>query len=147
MLTPERRVLLIQAQEPSSDFRVWFTPGGGIEPDEDAETCLRREILEETGLIQVNIGPLILRRHHSFKWDNQILSQDEDYYLVPIEQFEPNMQTNPSETELMTFRQYRWWTPHEISLSRDVFAPRLLAEHLESLILNGPGDNPIDVGI
>ena len=147
MLTPERRVLLMQAQEPSSDFRVWFTPGGGIEPGEDAEECLHREIQEETGVIHVNIGPLIWRRHHTFEWGDQMLSQDEDFYLIPIQHFEPNIQANPSAPELMAFRQFKWWTPQGISASQDKFAPRLLAEHLESLILNGPPDNPIEVGI
>ncbi len=42
MLTPEGRVLLMQAEEPSGKYRVWITPGGGIESDEDVEACLRR---------------------------------------------------------------------------------------------------------
>ena len=115
MLTPKKQVLLMQAQEPASGFRVWFTPGGGIEGDEDAETCLRREIQEETGMTHVNIGPLIWRRHHVFEWDNQMLSQNEEFYFVPIDHFEPDMQSNPSKTELMVFRQFKWWTPQEIS--------------------------------
>jgi hypothetical protein len=47
----------------------------------------------------------------------------------------------------MAFRQFRWWTPQEISASQDEFAPRLLAEYPEALILNGPPDSPIEVGI
>ena len=147
MLTPEHRVLLMEVQEPSSGFRIWVTPGGGMEPGEDAETCLRREILEETNLVQVNIGPLIWHRHHTFEWDHQMLSQDEDYYFVPIAPFEPNILRNPSEVEMKAFRQFKWWTPQEISASQDLFVPRLLSEHLESLILDGPPSHPIEVGI
>lgn len=147
MLTPDQRILLMQAQEPVRGFRVWFTPGGGIEPGESAGTCLRRELHEETGLSDVEIGPFIWRRHHTFEWDNQMLSQDEEFYLLPVEQFEPEMERNPSETELMVFRQFEWWTAQEISASDDEFAPRLLAEHLESLIRNGPPERPIDVGV
>ena len=147
MLTPEQRVLLIQAQDPASDFRVWVTPGGGIESNEDAETCLRREILEETGISQVNVGPLIWHYHPTIEWGDQVYSLDEDFYFVPIKQFKPTMQKNPSEKERIAFRQFKWWTAQEISASQDEFTPRLLAEHLESLILNGPPNKPIEVGI
>jgi len=147
MLTPERQVLLMQVQEPSKGFKIWITPGGGIENGEEAEACLRREIQEETGITHLNIGPHIWHRHHIFEWNNQMLNQEEDFYFVPIEHFEPDMQTNPSEIELRDFRQFRWWTLEEISSSQDEFVPRLLAEHLQSLILDGPPANPIEVGV
>ncbi len=147
MLTSQRRVLLMQAQDPASDFKVWFAPGGGMEPGENAEECLRREIHEETGLNDFDIGPLIWSRHLTFEWRNRLISQDEVFYLVNCERFEPTTQANPSETELMDFQQFKWWTTPEISTSEDEFAPRLLAEHLESLILNGPQKSRVDVGI
>ena len=134
MLTSEQQVLLMQVQELSKGFKIWITPGRGVENGEDAETCLHREIQEETGATQIKIGPHIWHRHHIFEWNNQMLSQKEDYYLIPIEHFEPDMQTNPSETELMDFQQFKWWTLEEISTSQDEFAPRLLAEHLQSLL-------------
>ncbi len=103
MLTPEKRVLLMQAQEPSGEFKIWYTPGGGFESDEDAETCLNREIREETGLKHINMGPMIWHRHHKFDWGNDVYDQHEDFYLIPVEQFEPDMRSNPSEIELNSF--------------------------------------------
>ena len=147
MLTSERQVLLMQAQEPSSGFRVWFAPGGGMEPGENAEACLRREIQEETGLNDFDIGPLIWCRHHTFEWRDRLISQDEDFYWVKCKRFEPTILANPSKTELMDFQQFKWWSLREISTSDDEFAPRLLAKHLETLILNGPPKSPVDVGI
>lgn len=147
MLTPEGKILLMQAQEPASDFKVWFAPGGGMEAGESPEECLRREINEETGIVLRDIGPLIWKRHHAYDWNGSKLSQHEDYHLVPIDEFEPDFTTNPSETELMAFRQFRWWTPEEISASADVFAPRQLARHLSDLIEMGPPKITINVGI
>jgi 8-oxo-dGTP pyrophosphatase MutT (NUDIX family) len=147
MLSPERRMLLMQVQEPSSNFTVWFAPGGGAEPNKSPEMCLRREIEEETGTRITNIGPLIWQRHHTFEWDGQMVSQDEDFYYVPIDEFEPDSQTNPSRSELMAFLQFKWWSPDEIAASHDVFAPRLLAEHLRALIEKGIPKAPVDVGI
>jgi 8-oxo-dGTP pyrophosphatase MutT (NUDIX family) len=140
-------MLLMQAQEPASDFVVWFAPGGGIETGENPQSCLRREIEEETGVVLGNIGPLIWQRHHIFEWDGQMLSQDEDFYLVPIDEFEPDWSANPSKPELVAFRQFRWWSPAEIAASQDVFAPRLLAQHLQTLIEHGAPETPVDVGV
>lgn len=147
MLTPTGRMLLMQAQEPASDFTVWFAPGGGIEPNESPADCLRREIHEETGQVIRDIGPLIWHRHHVFDWNGTTISQHEDFHLVPIAEFDPDFTTNPSQSELMAFRQFKWWTPAEIAASDDVFAPRLLAEHLQALIETGRPQTVIDVGI
>ena len=147
MLTPEGRMLLMQAQEPSRDFMIWFAPGGGMEADENPEICLRREIEEETGIVLTDIGPLIWRRHHTFAWNGRILSQDEDFYVVYIDEFEPDFTTNPSESELMSFQRFKWWSPTEIQESSDVFAPRLLAKHLQNLIDLGVPKKPVDVGV
>ena len=35
----------------------WVTPGGGLEEGEGSKAGLRRELLEETGLESVEIGP------------------------------------------------------------------------------------------
>ena len=37
----------------------WTLPGGGIGPDESAEQAMRREVLEETGLIVLDARPLL----------------------------------------------------------------------------------------
>lgn len=137
----------MQAQEPSGSFTLWFAPGGGIELDEDPGACLRREIEEETGIVLGEVGPLICRRHHTFEWDGQILSQDEDFYFVPTNEFEPDPRANPSETEMAAFRQFKRWMAEEISASPYASAPRLLADHLQELIEHGVPDTPVDVGI
>lgn len=111
------------------------------------EDCLRREIEEETGAVLQDIGPLIWQRHHTFDWDGQMLCQNEEFRLVPIDEFDPDFTANPSEVERIAFRQFKWWTPEEISVSRDAFAPRLLAQHLRALIEQGITEAPIDVGV
>ena len=37
----------------------WTLPGGRIEPDESPEQAVRREVLEETGLIVLDARPLL----------------------------------------------------------------------------------------
>ena len=64
-----------------------------------------------------------------------------------VDEFQPVMHNNPAEIELISFRQFRWWTAREISQSNAEFAPRQLSEHLEKLIDSGPPKSPINVGI
>lgn len=43
-------ILLIRYREYETDRTYWLFPGGGIEPGESAEDCVRREMYEETHL-------------------------------------------------------------------------------------------------
>jgi len=52
-----------------------FLPGGGIDAHETHEDCLKREILEETGL-DIEVGAFIGRSHQYFYSQNE-----ETYYL------------------------------------------------------------------
>ena len=45
LLVVEEKILLV-----SDDRSYWYLPGGRIDPGEDLRTCLKREVMEETGL-------------------------------------------------------------------------------------------------
>lgn len=49
--------LLIQQRHYADGRSYWLLPGGGIEADETAETCLQREVREET-----NVSVTVLRQ-------------------------------------------------------------------------------------
>lgn len=54
----EDRVLVIQrARAPWQG--LWSLPGGRLESGEDAETCARRELMEEVGLAVTNLVPVL----------------------------------------------------------------------------------------
>lgn len=57
LVTDDRgRLLLLR----HGDTGRWTLPGGGLEPGESFETCARRELFEETGLIAARLEPLHL---------------------------------------------------------------------------------------
>ncbi len=56
ILEPDGNVVLVEAPAARSPQLGLFLVGGGIEPGEAPEECIRRECLEETGR-QIRVGP------------------------------------------------------------------------------------------
>ncbi len=130
------------------DRVVWATPGGGIEEGETDEQAIRRELEEEAGLVDFDLGPLVwIRTHHvplsGGRWDGQT----ERYYLVHTAPFEPAPKLSWDELRAEGMTAVRWWTPAELEATNAVFAPSRLPFLLRELILHGPPAEPVDVGI
>jgi 8-oxo-dGTP diphosphatase len=51
--------ILVGKRKGSHGGGTWALPGGHLEPGESFETCCKREVLEETGLIIDNISPVV----------------------------------------------------------------------------------------
>ena len=51
--------ILVGKRKGSHGGGTWALPGGHLEPGESFETCCKREVLEETGLMINNIGPVV----------------------------------------------------------------------------------------
>lgn len=147
LLTPANEVLLIKIENPDGSWVGWITPGGGIDAHESEAAALKREIYEELGLKDFNLGPKIWRRFHSFPWKGRLIEQSEVYYLVYCERFEVQPALNPDHTELLDLKEFRWWTLADVASSREQFAPRNLPSLLSDLVKNGPPTQVVDVGI
>ncbi|OGN89078.1 MAG: hypothetical protein A2Z74_03255 [Chloroflexi bacterium RBG_13_46_9] len=59
-------ILLIRHRENESGRSYWILPGGGIEPNETEEDCVRREMKEETNL-DVRVVSLLLNEPNPSK--------------------------------------------------------------------------------
>lgn len=133
LVTPDDRVLLIRTAIPQRPgAHLHLTPGGGIEPGEDAVAALRRELLEETGRAVDGVGPEVWRRTHTYRWADRVVTQAERYFVVRTPPFEPVPQAGiPDREDLVAFR---WWSAAEVAASGEHFVPYRLAALLPPLL-------------
>jgi 8-oxo-dGTP diphosphatase len=147
LLDPDDRILLVRFEFPAAGT-VWATPGGGIEPGESDVAAIRRELLEEAGLVDVEIGAVVWTRLHVVpfiggRWDGQ----RESYRLVRAPRFEPVPRLSWAQLNAEHVFELRWWTLDELVRADATFAPRRLPELLASLLGDGPPPEPLDVGV
>lgn len=73
LLTTEQGVLLLKHERLGPKGHIWGPPGGGVEFGQDATEVLKREFLEETGLI-ILVG--------DFLFTNEYI--DENYHAIEL---------------------------------------------------------------
>jgi len=145
LLTPDQEVLMMRIHEPSRlDFFWWIVPGGGIEPGETVEEALRRELSEEVGLEDFDLGPLVWRRQHTFNWAGKRICQREDYYVVRVSRFEPRM-SDPTEAKVLD--RFQWWRVSELDTATEQLTPLSLSQILMRFLKYGAPQEPLELEV
>jgi 8-oxo-dGTP pyrophosphatase MutT (NUDIX family) len=140
VLDGEDRVLLFEGVDPARPSEAfWFTPGGGIEPDEDPVDAAWRELTEETGMDEgkPGVGELtgpVWVRDVLFDHDGVTYAAREVFFLLHVDPAPEIDVSGFTEQERRTVRRHRWWTRTELAATVDVVYPRQLAE-----LLGDPG--------
>ncbi|MEU6145304.1 NUDIX hydrolase [Streptomyces sp. NPDC047081] len=146
LLDPDDRILLLYGHEPDDPTDDWwFTPGGGVEGDETREEAAVRELAEETGITEFELGPVLWRRQCSFPFAGRRWDQDEWYYLARTAQTSDALPGARGLTELerRSVAGARWWTCAELTRAHETVYPTRLAELLRRLLDEGPPAGPV----
>ncbi|GAB2588884.1 NUDIX hydrolase [Microlunatus antarcticus] len=146
LLNPDGATLLFEDSDPGLvDVRWWVTPGGGIDPGESETEAAVREVREETGFDLdpgVLLGP-VARRHVVHGYSDQVIEQDEAFYLAQVDTFDVDVTGHTAE-EQITFKGWRWWSEEDLRASDEWVWPRELEEIL--LLLDHADRWPVDLG-
>ena len=129
LLDPDDRVLLIRGGDPAAPEAGtwWITPGGGLEPGEDARTAAIREVEEETGHRLADVEGPVLRRSSVFPFDGRLIEQRELYFTARVPAFEPQ-RTGWTELERRALHGTAWWTADDLRSTADTVYPEGLAD-------------------
>jgi TDG/mug DNA glycosylase family protein len=128
LVDPGRRTLLLRWEVAGHVW--WITPGGGIDPGEDDERALRRELYEEIGLSDAEFGPVVWERVNVLPYPPRITRQAERFYLVEVGEIEvaPTIDLAPEGVT-----GHRWWTADELQSTTERFSPPELPALLRGL--------------
>lgn len=146
MLDPADRVLLINARDPfRRDCSGWWeVPGGGIDPGERTEDAVRRELWEEAGIRDAEIGPCVWTQTVQFTFAGLRFDQDEWVHVARCD----GVASRPGgleALEALAFGEQRWWTVDEVLEQRPRTIPYRLAEHLPALVAGELPEPPHDI--
>ena len=101
LLFHEGRLLICQ-RSPDGQFpNQWEFPGGKIEPGEDPQEALRRELQEELGIV-AEIGEEVWRTEHQYPGHPPV-----SLLFFVVRRFE-------GAIENRVFQQVCWVSPHEL---------------------------------
>lgn len=143
LLDPRGRVLLLHGSDPAvPGVTWWITPGGGIERGEDLRTAALRELAEELGPVDVELGPLVAYGTTGFSYQGQDFEQEQWFHLAWSSTTEVGLAVS-GEQEHAQLLGARWWTLAELRATRETVYPAELAGLLERVSTGDPPDPPV----
>jgi double-stranded uracil-DNA glycosylase len=141
----DERTLLVRFDWPNKT--VWALPGGGIDQGESPEKAIVRELAEEVGLREFDLGPCVWVRDHWFTDIPGWGGQSERIYFVRSSAFDPAPEWSADQLAAEGVTALRWWTRTELDAANTLFSPRRLPFLLGDLLQTGAPPEPIDVGV
>jgi 8-oxo-dGTP pyrophosphatase MutT (NUDIX family) len=158
LLDPDNCVLLLAAHDPANPSKGswWEIPGGGIDGGETSAEAAQRELYEETGIGEVEMGPCLWTQHVQYSFAGLRFDQQEEIHVArsPGGVYRP---AGLESIEAAAFEGGRWFTLVELER---VFGaqggagegpparllPPWLPERLPAVLEAGFPTQPVDLG-
>jgi len=151
LLDQENRVLLFKVEDaavsrperPLSPI-FWITPGGGVEDGESGEDAVRRELWEETGIVDFELGSLVAISKPVINLAGKIVQAHDCFYLTRV--IDPVVSLdNLAGWDLDSYRDHRWWTVEELLATDELVFPLGLGSLLARIIAGETLLEPVEL--
>lgn len=148
LFDPAGRILLLRGSDPVARHRRpwWELPGGGIDPGERSEDAALRELREEAGVVDVEIGPCVFTQHARFTFAGIRFDQFERIHIAwcdaPTEGWNPQ---GLESLEVLAFSGQAWWTIDNLLTTTERLLPPGLRIGLPHLDGGNLPSHPIDI--
>ena len=145
LFDPAGRVLMMKGRPPATPDApgVWFTVGGGVKAGESLVEAARREILEETGFSDFELGAVVWYREAvlaNAAGEPRLFK--ESYILARCDGGEPS-RDGWQALERSLVEEIRWWSAEEVRAATDeVFYPEGFADLLAEVAWDRVPDAP-----
>ncbi len=136
LFDPQDRVLLMKGRAFNAPGApaVWFTVGGGVEPGETILEAAARELVEETGFTDAELGAVVWYREallHDARGEPVLFK--ESYVVARCAGGEP-CRDGWQELERAMVDDMRWWSAGEMrAAAHETFYPERFADLLGEL--------------
>ncbi|HEX3699982.1 MAG TPA: NUDIX domain-containing protein [Phenylobacterium sp.] len=147
LFDPQGRILMMKGRLPSAPEGpgAWFTIGGGAEAGETVRQAAAREIREETGLAEFELGPTVWRREGVLRLaGDEAVHFDEHYIVARCPGGEP-VRHGWQADEQALIDDIRWWTQAELAATEEPVFPPGLAGLLPEVLAGRYPDPPLQV--
>jgi len=149
LFDPQGRILLMKGRMPNDPptTSAWHTPGGGLEPGETLVEAALREVAEETGFTQVELGPVVWTRE-----GEGVLASGErvlfkESYLVARCAGGETSRDGWADYERDLIDDMGWWTLEDFAAAGEPIYPERFLELAPAIAAGIYPTEPLDITV
>jgi 8-oxo-dGTP pyrophosphatase MutT (NUDIX family)/RimJ/RimL family protein N-acetyltransferase len=142
LLNDKGEILLLKADDPKTTTTsgqyngpFWFLVGGAIEPKENEEEAVLREIYEETGIKkdQIKLGPVVWRGDLDLIINGRLTRLRQRFMVAKSAATDLSLEHLTTQ-EKQVIKDIRWFSLKDIEESKELIYPHCLKQYLPDIL-------------